>query len=85
MKSEIGECVSVIHEKLWSKTIVKNQLKSQSWWKRRLDALINSPSIEIEKTPDPIIEIPIPFEIEMNMPELNYEILIKAWKKIKHK
>lgn len=41
MKSEIGECVSVLCRKAWGKTMVGNKLRSRNWWENRLEELVN--------------------------------------------
>lgn len=77
MKSEIGECVSVLFYKRWGKTLVGNKLRSKSWWENRLKELINAPTVIIENNTSPGIynqdgtlqEPPIPFEKEMGLPE----------------
>lgn len=64
MKSEIGDCVTVLFYKLWSKVLVKGQLKSESWWKRKLDKLINGPIIKIELNEELPVSVPVRFEDE---------------------
>lgn len=49
MKSDIGECVYVLYHKRWGRTLVDGSLKSRDWWQRRLDGLINQPTITISK------------------------------------
>ena len=84
IKSEIGECVSVLKRKVWGKTVVNGKLKSQSWWERRLKELIESPTVIIDPKDQPptsgFPDVPVPFEIEVGIPDLNYEMLLKAWK-----
>lgn len=82
--SEIGYCVWVLYHKLWGKVSVDGKLKSQYWWKTKLNDLINSESIHLDCPWEcrPSEPAPIPFEIEFNMPNLDYETLAKAWKKI---
>ena len=87
--SELGLIVWILQRKLWSKIKLNGQLKSESWWNNKLQSIINSPPIDIENNLNPgiydqdrkKIPPPIPFEIEMGMPNLNYEMLLKAWKK----
>ena len=72
----------ILLEKLWGKITVNGRLRSEQWWRNRLQDIFNEPDITIE-TPwecRPAEPAPIPFEIEMGMPDLNYETLLKAWK-----
>jgi hypothetical protein len=80
MKSDIGECVYVLHHKAWGRTRVGNKICGRKWWEDRLKELINSPTVVIENNTDPGIynqdgtpQIPpIPFEQEVNLdPELS--------------
>jgi hypothetical protein len=82
--SEIGLIIEVLNNQLWSKIQFNGQLRSQKWWNRRLESLINS-TVIIENnllpgiynqdgTPAPI---PIPLEVEFNMPNLNWEMLMQ--------
>lgn len=41
MNDKIGQCVFVLFYKLWSKTLIKNRLQSEVWWKERLKRLKN--------------------------------------------
>jgi hypothetical protein len=86
--NNIGDCVYVLHHKRWGKTLVGGRLRSQSWWEKELGNLINSPTVIIppENLFDgkPIEPLPTPFEIEMGIPDLNYEIFLAAWKRISH-
>jgi hypothetical protein len=83
--SEIGLIVWILCDKLWSKIQFNGQLRSQKWWKNRLQNIIDSPPIIIKNNLKPGIydengvEIlpPIPFEIECGIPDLNWEMLIK--------
>ena len=73
----------ILLEKLWSKIQVNSRLRSEQWWHNRLQDIFNEPDVVLE-TPwecKPAEPAPIPFEIEMGMPDLNYEMLLKAWKK----
>jgi len=85
--SEIGLCVWVLFYKLWGKIRFNGQLKSEKWWRRRLKELINAPEVAAPPLPEgkPAEPAPIPFEIEMGMPDLNYNLLLKAWKLIPHR
>lgn len=90
MKCEIGFAVWVLTYRKWGSTPINGRPRSQNWWIRRLDQLTN----EVE---EPIlaetlawlgesnVEIPIPFEVEMGMPDLNYDILIKAWRRMENR
>lgn len=92
MKSEIGYCVGILSDKFWGKTPVDGRLRSKSWWENRLNKLINVPTYNIPKelntTPgiyDSLgndVKPPIPLEIEFNMPDLDYNTLLKAWRKL---
>lgn len=86
----IGDCVYVLYHKLWGKTLVKRKLKSQGWWQQQLAAIINGPVIELPKTDwEPGIydqsgnpmPAPLPFEVEADFPDLDYDTLFKAWRK----
>lgn len=82
--SEIGLIVGILQDKLWSKIQVNGRLRSERWWRNRLQDIFNEPDITIE-TPwecGPAEPAPVPFEIEMGIPNLNHEMLLKAWKKI---
>ena len=89
-ESEIGLIVWILQGKLWSKIQLNNRLRSELWWRNRLQSIINSPPVNIENNLNPGIydqdgiEIPLPiqFEIEIGMPDLNYEILLEAWKRV---
>jgi len=86
IKSEIGEATIVLFSKSWGKYRIGNRLRSQSWWQKRLNDIINEPTYVIP--PEhlwngcPAVPAPIPFEIEVNMPSLDYDILFTAWQKI---
>jgi hypothetical protein len=75
----------ILLEKLWSKIQVNGRLRSERWWRNRLQDIFNEPDVIVspENLWDgkPAEPAPIPFEIEMGMPDLNYEMLLKAWKK----
>lgn len=85
--SEIGLIVSILFYKSWGRIPVNGRPRSEQWWRNRLNDLINAPTVEIapENLWDgcPAEPAPIPFEIEMGMPDLNYETLIKAWRRMK--
>lgn len=79
MKSDIGECVSVLYYKLWGKTLVGTKLHSRKWWENRLATFVNSPTVTInpeENTRGGMydkdgneIPPPIRFEDEMGLDE----------------
>lgn len=83
--SEIGLIVWILHNKLWSKILFNRQLRSQRWWKNRLQTIIDEPPMVIEHNLNPGIYYedgtpippPIPLEVEFGMPDLNWEILMK--------
>jgi len=83
--SEIGLIVWILQRQLWGKILFNGQLRSQRWWKNRLQSIINEPSIVIEHNLNPGIYYedgtpippPIPLEVEFNMPNLDWETLIK--------
>lgn len=85
--SEIGLIVSILFYKKWGRIPVNGRPRSEQWWRNRLNDLINAPTVEIE-TPwecgssEPA---PTPFEIEIGMPDLNYDMLIKAWRRLDEK
>lgn len=88
MRSEIGFTVWVLSKKRWGKTFIDGKIRSQRWWQQRLEYLIN-------KEEDPIpsenlwdgkpVDYPIPFEVEVGMPDLNHDTFLTAWKKMKSK
>jgi hypothetical protein len=73
IKSDIGECVSVLFHKTWGKIPIKGQLKKRVWWENRLQTIINLPTAIIENNLTPGIynvdgtpvPDPIPYEIEI--------------------
>lgn len=72
-RSEIGYCVTVLSRKLWGKILVNGRLRSQNWWRQKLESEINLPTIVISsenlwecRTAEPA---PIPFEQEMGWTE----------------
>ena len=68
MKSEIGECVYVLFYRLWGKTPINGRLRSQIWWKNRLQALIDSPAIEIKTLWETdYSDVPLKYEKEMGL------------------
>ena len=79
--SEIGLIVGILQDKLWGKIQFNGCLRSERWWQRRLQAIINAPEITIspENLWDgtPAEPAPIPLEVEFGMPDLNWETLIK--------
>lgn len=79
MKSEIGECVYVLHHKAWGRTRVGNRIRGRSWWEDKLKELLNSPTVVIENNTEPgiynqdgTLQVPpVPFEQEYGLdPEL---------------
>ncbi len=88
MRSEIGFSVLVLARKAWGRTLIDGKIRSERWWRQRLEYLIN-------KEEDPIpsenlwdskpVDVPIPFEIEVGMPDLNYDTLLIAWKRMEAK
>lgn len=87
--SEIGLIVSILFYKRWGRIPINGRPRSEQWWRNRLNDIINQPAIEIP--PENLWECgsgepaPIPFEIEIGMPNLNYEMLIGAWKRMESK
>ncbi len=75
MKSDIGECVYVLHHKAWGRTRVGNRIRGRQWWEDRLKELVNSPTVVIENNTEPGIynqdgtpQIPpVLFEQEMGL------------------
>jgi hypothetical protein len=85
--SEIGLITTILFYKQWGRIPVNGRPRSEQWWRNRLNDLINAPTVEIApenlwdgNTAEPA---PIPFEIEMGMPDLNYETFFKAWRMMK--
>jgi hypothetical protein len=70
MRSELGFAVLVLARKEWGRTPVAGRLRSERWWRQRLEELINV-------TEEPIppenlwdskpIDYPMPYEVEFNM------------------
>lgn len=87
MRSDIGYCVWVLFHKKWGQIPIDGRLRSQHWWKTRLQGLIDAPAVQCncDWEPKPAETPPIPFEIEMGYPDLDYETLLKAWKKVQHR
>ncbi len=85
---DIATCVYILSHKRWGRTAYKGMLKSEKWWRFQLDNLINAPDIIIPPehlhNGKPAEPAPVPFEIEMNFPNLDYATLLKAWKKLPH-
>lgn len=87
---EIGLCVWILYEKRWGKIQFNGKLRSQQWWRNRLQDLIDHPKLikfgeSIIWDGKPAEPAPIPFEIEMGMPDLDYQTLLKAWKRYEEK
>lgn len=86
MKCEIGFARWVLIHRKWGSTPVNGRPRSQDWWKRRLEQLINEVEEPISAETliwlgESNVEIPTPFEIEMGVPDLNYDTFIKIWRK----
>jgi hypothetical protein len=81
MKSEIGSIVYILLNKLWGKTPINNRIRSEQWWRNRLQDIFDEPDVIIspENLWDgkPAESAPIPLEVEFGMPDLNWETLIK--------
>ena len=79
MKSEIGECVSVLYFKRWGQIRVGNKIRSRKWWEEKLSFLVNSGTIDLDPkfNPNPscydeqgnLMPPPIPFEQEIGWTE----------------
>jgi hypothetical protein len=71
IRSEIGFCASVLYHKAWGKTLVGNRLRSETWWKNKLEELINAPTIVLppQELSLESYDVPIPFEQEMGWTE----------------
>ena len=86
---EIGVVVSILKNKSWGKIPIGGRLRSKNWWQNHLQELINfeedpipSENLWDGKTAE---EIPVPFEIEFNMPQLDYKIFAQGWKNMMSK
>jgi hypothetical protein len=83
---EICLTKEILIKRLWGKTLVNGRLRSKSWWENKLHLLINKTekAIPIENLRDghQAEPTPIPFEVEFNMPGLNYETFLAAWKQM---
>ena len=70
MRSEIGFVVGILTKKLWGKITVDGKLRSERWWKSRLENLINEVEEPIPKEnlwDSQPIDYPIPYEVEFSM------------------
>jgi hypothetical protein len=71
------EIALLLGAKAWGKTLVKNQLKSENWWRNRLKTLlVEMPDVELLKNNPGIYNVdgtfaatPVPFEQEMGWTE----------------
>lgn len=80
MKCDIGECVYVLYHKLWGRTIVGNRIRSKAWWEKRLQDLINTPTITIEHKYEEewTYDIPPRYEDEYQMSN-SWEEYFEKW------
>lgn len=68
-RCEMGYCIWILREKLWGKVVFEGRLRSENWWRRRLENEMNQPAIVIP--PENLWECcpaepaPMPFEQEM--------------------
>ena len=70
MRSEIGFTVLVLAKRAWGRTLIDNRIRSERWWRQRLEYLINK-----EEEPIPPenlwdgkpVDYPMPYEVEFNM------------------
>ena len=71
----------ILLERLWSKIQVNGRLRSERWWRNRLQDVFNEPDVIISPEnlwdSKPAEPAPIPLEVEFGMPDLNWETLIK--------
>lgn len=86
-RDELGYAVWVVHYKLWGKIPFNNKgLKGEVWWRKRIEVLVNAPTIDIPKELlsnwEPT-DRPIPFEVEMNYPSLSYKELKEVWDRLR--
>lgn len=81
-RDELGYCVWVLTYRLWDSPITTPPRQSRKWWKERKRKLIEGTSVCETILNSNHIEPPIPLEVEFNMPNLNYEMLLKSWKRI---
>lgn len=68
MKDQLGICVDILFHGKWGRNPINGQLKSRSWWERRLKSLIDTQAITIPReliTDWVLADKPIPYEIEM--------------------
>lgn len=88
MKSEIGFSVLVLKRKQWGKTLIDGKIRSEKWWRQRLEYLINEPiePIPTEHVRDghPVDWV-TPLEVEFNIPDLTHEIFLKGWQRMQAK
>jgi len=80
IKSELGECVYVLFYKLWGKTLINGRLKSESWWIKRKDELINAPDVILTLSPEKELdEMPVPYEVEFDMSNKSDCVAYFSW------
>lgn len=86
-RCELGYAVWVLYYRLWDTPYTEPPNKPRTYWRDVKRKELNSPDVICEEIKDhfPVMESPIPFEIEMGIPDLNYEMLMKAWKKLINK
>lgn len=87
MRSNIGLAVWIIDNKVWGAIPVNGRPRSQKWWRQYLQQMIDE--VEEPITPENLawlgesnVEIPVPFEVEYGMPDLNYDTFFEAWRRM---
>ncbi len=70
MRSELGFAVLVLARKEWGRTLIDGRIRSERWWRQRLEYLINKeedsiPSENLWDTKP--IDYPMPYEVEFDM------------------
>lgn len=80
IKSDIGECVYVLFFKLWGKTPIGGRPRSQQWWIKRKEELINQPTITLTLGPEKELDdMPVPFEVEFDLPNKSECVAYFSW------
>ena len=71
-RDELGYAIWVLVNKLWDNPLTNPPNKPRVYWKEIKRRELNRPDVEISLGPEQKIETPIPFEVEYNMPNLNW-------------
>ena len=74
----------LVSSKLWGKTLFQGKLRSEQWWRNRLNTLIEErmkePAVELTLGPESeVVDFPIPYEAEFEMSNKNDCISYFSW------